>query len=293
MSSVTTKDYNLMMKRAFGVKPTQVDAQNALRTIQYKERLLNIIKGRFEITCPMEWDKDYMLDALLTEGKFCITDTVVGIMPLQCGVAGQNQFLRPTTAIISNVALGSFERIIGSTCEMVYLKDSREMKPINELVNLYAQKLASCDASIDMNLLNSKVAMLFKVKDKKQSETVKEMYTKIQQGEPLVVVDDTDMMGDGGFNPYFLNVKNNWIAGDVQDAKRTIMNEFLTAVGINNANTDKRERLNGDEVNANNEELEYNIAYWKKNLKRCTDRVNALFPNLNFNIELTESEGEL
>lgn len=64
------------------------------------------------------------------------------------------------------------------------------------------------------------------------------------------------------------------------------MNELLTRLGINNANTDKKERLIVNEVDANNVELQCNIALWKKNLKVCVKRVKEVFPDLDFKISL-------
>ena len=71
----------------------------------------------------------------------------------------------------------------------------------------------------------------------------------------------------------------------VQDSKRTIINEFLTAIGVNNANTDKRERLVTGEVDANNQELVANTTIWKENLKLCCDKINAMF-NVGLNVTL-------
>ena len=85
-------------------------------------------------------------------------------------------------------------------------------------------------------------------------------------------------------------MKNSFIAGEVQDVKRTIYNEFLTRIGLNNANTDKRERLNSDEVNANNDEIKAAVSYWKKNLAKCCKEVNRIFPDIPFSITIEESE---
>ena len=80
-------------------------------------------------------------------------------------------------------------------------------------------------------------------------------------------------------------MKQNYIADMVQDSKRTIINEFLTAIGVNNANTDKRERLVTGEVDANNQELVANTTIWKENLKLCCDKINTMF-NVGLNVTL-------
>ena len=78
---------------------------------------------------------------------------------------------------------------------------------------------------------------------------------------------------------YFLNVKNIYIGNDLLLTKRSIMNEFLTEIGINNANTDKRERLNSDEVNANNSEVRCTIVRFIDTLNECARKINE---NPNF-----------
>ena len=52
---------------------------------------------------------------------------------------------------------------------------------------------------------------------------------------------------------------------------------FSTAIGIPNANTDKKERLITDEVNANNEETESLCELWLEQLKKTCDKTNEMF----------------
>ena len=109
-------------------------------------------------------------------------------------------------------------------------------------------------------------------------------------GNPMVVVRKGSVdskLASQGMMAFFNNVRGNFIAGDVQDVKRTIMNEFLTALGVNNANTDKKERLITGEVDSNNVELSCNINALQRVLKRQIDRVHKLYPELksDFNIE--------
>ena len=74
----------------------------------------------------------------------------------------------------------------------------------------------------------------------------------------------------------------------MQIEKRCIIEEFLTAIGVNNANTDKRERLNSAEVNSNNDECRVATEVWKRNLKETTALANKLFPGIDFSITIRE-----
>lgn len=275
-------------QQTYGIKPNEVDGQNNITTTYYWEQLLNKVKGRFKVTCNSAWSKDYILNCLLLEGVFCITDTTIGIVPLLCRPTGVNVFSRPYKVLISNPILGTLERTMGVDCEIVYLYDDKYFRTIDLMLNIYAQKLASCDSAIDVNLLNTKAAFMFNAENTKQAEEAKLVYDKIARGEPAVFTKLKTGIDNNGLEVVTLPVKNNYVADMIQEEKRQIINEFLTEIGINNTNLSKRERMITDEVNANDEEIENNISYIKENLKDCVERVNKMFPSIEFNIELKE-----
>ena len=69
---------------------------------------------------------------------------------------------------------------------------------------------------------------------------------------------------------------------------RNIENELLETLGINsNDNTDKKERLLVDEVNANNEEVNSNLAKRLRQREIFADRVNKQF-GLNISVHLRD-----
>ena len=113
------------------------------------------------------------------------------------------------------------------------------------------------------------------------------MYDEIAQGNPAVFVDENLgklLQNESGSNITVFKGKENFIADLVQNEKLAIRNEFLTTIGINTANTTKRERQIVDEVNANNVEIKANIKLWKQNVEDCCDRVNAMFPEAKLKI---------
>lgn len=269
--------------------PRKVDGQWAQRTQFYREKLRNIIKGMFDVELPEEgWEEDYILNILITEGRVAVTDTSAGVLGLRCSFAGVNYMNRPTTAVFALPFLGSFERTIGEDCEILYLerKVGGNFWTFNEIVRIFAEKLASADAGIDVNLMNARLAYIVEAETKAQSDTIKELFDKVSEGNPLVVYRKDQLSTTAGLNPFFNNVKQNYVADMIQDSKRCIMNEFLTFIGINNANTDKRERLLTQEVESNQQELEANISLWRSNMETCVKKIKKMYPELKFNIEL-------
>ena len=122
--------------------------------------------------------------------------------------------------------------------------------------------------------MNSKVAFIGLVGSKQQAQSMKLMYDKIAQGEPAVFVRGDQINSD---NILYNHVKENYIASEVQRLKRQIMSEFLTEIGVNNANTDKRERLTDNEVEVNDHEIQLNSSYWLEQMREGFDKANKLF----------------
>ena len=260
--------------------------------IEYRNWCLKKLFGAFEFGgVPDTWDYDYMLENLFMYGYLAITDTSIGVIPLRCGVTGINVFDHPTTAIFANPVLGNFERNLygdnpSTDCALVKLQyDFMGAMPI---INRYAALLALCDNSISVNLRNSKVAFIGFVSSKQQAATVEKMYSDIDRGKPAVYV----KRGDGitSEDIYYNHVKETYIANDVQLLKQSIKNDFLTEVGLNNANTDKRERLIVDEVNANNDEVQANVQHWLDNIREGLRRANSLF-GLDLSVKLRKFDG--
>lgn len=273
-----------LLREFFAKRPADVDGVLNTSAMYYREYLLKKIFGRFEFTVPKYWDLDYMLDALFMEGYFTVTDTSAGILPLKCGLTGINVFNHPTKVVVANPVLGNFERVIGGDCTVIQLQANYQ--GVYQMINRYAILLAMCDSSIAVNLMNTKAAFVFGANGKAQAETFKAMYDKISCGEPAVFMKD-------GLNDeavYTFNVKNNFIADDVQLLKRKLINDFLTEIGINNTNLDKRERLTNDEVNANNDEVVANIQHWIDNITRGINETNEMF-NIGLNFKIRKFGG--
>ena len=66
---------------------------------------------------------------------------------------------------------------------------------------------------------------------------------------------------------------------------------FDTDIGIPNANTDKRERLITDEVNANNVETMTRCELWLETLRKGIDKANSKY-GLNISVDWRVNPGE-
>ena len=276
-----------LLNNFFARKPKEVDGVANTSTLYYRDYLLKKILSRFEFGgLPSYWEMDYFLEVLFLDGKICITDTGAGVLPLKCGTTGIGIFEQPTECIIANPVLGNFRRTIDVDCALIKLQYN--YSGIGWMINRYATLLAMCDSGIAVNLMNSKAAYVFKASSKAQAATIQKMYDDITMGKPAVFVGENGALDSE--NVYRLPVKENFVADDIQILKRKLVNEFLTEIGINNTNLDKRERLTDDEVNANNDEVYANIQHWYDNIKDGIERANKLF-NLNLSVKVRDFGG--
>ena len=112
---------------------------------------------------------------------------------------------------------------------------------------------------------------------------MKKIYDEIISGNPAVFYKD----GGEKWDFFIQNLKQNYIVQDLIIAKKSIMDEFNTLVGIPNANTEKRERLVKDEVNANNADTFSLAEEWLEELKIGCEKVNRMF-ELNLSVKFRE-----
>lgn len=267
-----------MLNRYFSVEPRSVEGLNNTSVLYYTQQLIKKLFGVFEIQgAPDGWDVNYMKERIFLDGKLCVTDTAMGVLPLQTGVAGINVFNHPTTCVIANPVLGSFERLIDTDCALVLLQyDYGNAWP---MINRYAALLASCDGSIAVNLINSRVAAIFGAENKKEAESYKLMYDQITEGKPGVFVGEA-MAKKLSERLMYNRVKESYIADQIENLKHQIMDDFLSDLGVENANTDKRERLITNEVESNYQEIRAGAEHWLDNINEGFTKANNLY-NLN------------
>lgn len=271
---------NDMLREYFSTEPKKVTPEST-SYFYYCDTLFRKAMSIYQLkNAPDNWDIDYFMSVLLSMGFIAVTNTALGVLPLKCGLSGVNVFNHFTTVIIANPILGNLERTIDEDATVIKMQYS--YAGIIPIVQKYASMLAQCDSSISVNLMNSKVTFIGLVENKQTALTMREMYSQISSGVPAVFVKGSQINGD---SILYNHVKENFVAGDIQILKRKIMSEFLTEIGINNCNYEKKERLTDNEVEANDSEIQLNSGYWFDNINEGINKTNKMF-NLNLKFEL-------
>lgn len=272
--------YNYINAETSQVTPSTVHVKDSGLCRYFTKYLLQKAMSVFEWDLPETWNKDYFLYVLYCWGYVAVINTdKFGVIPQGCGLKGYDVFYAPTHAVIANPLLtGILEPRIGTQCELLKLQP--DFSGILDLVGHYAEQMALASQSVSVNLLNSKLSYVFTAKTKALAESLKKMYDQIASGEPAVVIDSrlkNAADGEETWKAFEQNVGGNYIVTNLLADLRKIESMFDTEIGIPNANTDKRERLIQDEVNANNIETYSKCAMWLENLQDACKRVNDMF----------------
>lgn len=240
----------------------------------------------FKWDIPWWWNKDYFLYCLYCFGRLAVINTDrFGVIPQACGLMGYNVFYQPTNAIITNPLLrGMTQPRIDVDCTLFKLQP--DYGGIMDLVRYYGNMLAHASMSAAVNLNNSKLMLAFFAKNKAGAEAFKKAFDEMANGQPMTVFDKNLLTEDGqpSWSTLQQDIKQQYIVSDLLADMRKIEAMFDTDIGIPNANTEKRERLISDEVNANNVETYSKCALWLEQLKTSCEKTRAMF-GININVE--------
>lgn len=267
-------------------QPSDVKGQDNSAALYEKRYLYQLIFSRFKFGLPKEWDLNFFRYWLFSWGSIAVMYTrEYGWICAPYSVSQINMYWNPKEIVVTNSYLTNPKYgVIGVNSGIIKLFD--DYGGVDDIVRHYAVKLAQIDRSINVNLMNSNVTMYFEARNKKQASEIKDLYAESTQGKPLVVANESVTKGKQ-IDTLYKDIKTQYIVNDLLQSKRTIINEFLTKIGIANANYDKRERLNSDEVNQNNEETRAMISVIYDNLKDSIARINAISA-LGITVELVE-----
>lgn len=267
-------------------KPSTIHATTTALSIFFQRYLLQEALSVYKWKMPKTWSKDYFLYTLYCRGHLAIINTdKFGVIPQQCGLSGYDIFYRPSMATISNALLRGFRQLrIGVDCTV--LKLMPDYGGIMDLVTKYADLMACTMQTAGCNIVASKLAYVFTASGKAGAESFKKMFDEISNGNPMVVQDEKLQRADGSnaWEMFSNNLSQNYIAGELLADLQKWRAQFCTEIGIPNANTEKRERMIVDEVNANNIETYSKAELWLEELQDGCQRAREMFPGLELDV---------
>lgn len=143
----------------------------------------------------------------------------------------------------------------------------------------YAWRLADAQRTVDINIRQQRTARLIRC-DERQRLTFKNIAAELDEGQAWLLLDKNVDVN----NLEVLDLTTPYIGDEVQRYKHQIWNEALTYLGIENVNTDKKERMVSDEVINNMGDVESERFTRLNARKQACDEINKLF-GLDIDVE--------
>ena len=216
--------------------------------------------------------------ALYENGRACfVKDSEKGYLALRVNPSDKlNVYMLPEKVLAWS--LGYNKNYLFD--DVIYIMNNNLEIPTSQSLQLFAYRLYETERTIDTNLIAQKTPVLIEG-DTKTILTLKNVYMQYSGNTPFI-------FGNKQFDiSNKLNVLKTdapYLIDKLEDHKHEIWNEALTYLGIDNANTDKKERLITSEVESNDDLINYYLNCFYKTRKDACDRINEKY---NLNIELS------
>lgn len=148
----------------------------------------------------------------------------------------------------------------------------------------YAWRLAEAQRTVDINMRQQRTARVV-VSDEADKLTWLQITKDADEGKPWILA----YKGLDLNQLKVLDTAAPFIGNEVQIYKHQIWNEALTYLGVENVNTDKKERLVSDEVINNMGDVEASRFVRLNARKQACDEINELF-GLNVDVEFRSGQ---
>lgn len=213
----------------------------------------------------------FLEQSLYDNGRACfVKDDELGFMVLNVNPSDKlNIYMLPTHVNACSIGYNKMYDFD----DIVYIMNNELQKPTMESLELFANRLYETERTIDINLQAQKTPILIEG-DTKTILTLKNVYMQYSGNTPFI-------FGNKQFDiSNKLNVLKTdapYLIDKLDVHKHQIFNEALTVLGIDNANTDKKERLITNEVESNEQLVTYYLNCWYKTRKKACDEINEKF----------------
>lgn len=157
-----------------------------------------------------------------------------------------NQYIRHSQAWIDNSSGGIVKN---ADCALCF--DNLDRTPIIPFINHYARRLARTDTLIDMNIDAQSQPWLIAGEEEAKGN-INRIIQKLKKKDRFIKINSRGFSGD---SIQVLNTQSPYVSDKLTDTQKTIIDTFLTAIGCDNSNTDKKERVNVQETLSNNEQI--------------------------------------
>ena len=255
--------------------------------LQYYNRLLELAINMYEWkNLPDSVDERFLELTLFSDGMAVFfRDDILGELCLQCMIGGDLDVYRipiERTAYATN----GYQMQLNSQNSVIIFNNYTHTNSMVD-VEMYARRLYEIERTIDVNVKAQKTPLIIRATEN-QRLTMKNLYMQYDGNEPFIFGDknlDMDAIK-------VLPTNAPYVADKLNILKRQIWNEALTYLGIENSNTEKKERLVSDEVNSNLGGVAAQRFCRLNARRKAADQINKMF-GLNIEVSFREEVKEM
>lgn len=204
-------------------------------------------------------------------------DDVMGFLTLQVKIGGPLDVYRNPT-IRTAYATNGYNNDLTNQDSVIIYNNYTRTNILNDL-EMYARRLYEIERAIDVNVRNQKTPKIVLCSEN-QRLVLKNLFKQYEGNEPFIYgdknLDITQLKS--------IDITTPYVSDKLQILKRQIWNEALTYLGVDNSNTEKKERLVTDEIISNLGGVEAMRLTRLNARKDAVERINETF-NLDISVE--------
>lgn len=252
--------------------------REALLVRMYKRIMSEMCVNRFSWSgLPDTVDRRYLEATLMYDGLavFYFDEEFDRFMALRATGLGQvNMYDNPTNFTVYGNQVFS-KTLDARHCVPIWSNYLRE--PDWDIIDIYSQRLAAFDRTLEVNMLSARHPFVFSV-DNNEYQSFVNAFRKVAEGQPVIfgtealspaALAEKVTMFDVGFKPHQIQ--------DVMEAKVKTWNEALTLLGIMNVNSEKRERMVAEEASGSSGQVLAMRAVAMNARKYACEHINQMY----------------
>ena len=254
----------------------------------YLTKFKNIFMTKYNISGLSRFENDFIFNRLFEAGKIAsfqdneqVLVMVGDFAPIKYDYLMQPLVCKAIPINYSSAFPLDRELIRDNSIALCYISRDKR-KSIRQFLTPIIKNIVDVDMTIRKNLRDCKIGVVFTTTLENQN-AIKSFYNK------LVNDDDGELdIAASEVNSIVPIVANSQYLGqDLTELREYYINEALTIIGVDNLTINKKERLNLDETNANNDIINLNGDMVKDALEIWIDDTNRLF-GANWSLEVKE-----
>lgn len=229
--------------------------QNLENFIDYYQRLKQLACTMFKWEgLPETINPRHLEECLFLYGYCVVFESSMGFLCMNAALNEVNVYNEPIgytpNSPVGTFPSGRLRQYTGGEYDGVLVMNTFDRFPTQLTTLRYAKALWDIDCSRDVNIAAQKTPYIIQCTPKTEN-SLRNMFNKIKRNVSAIFTNKDELATDA---VKVLKTDAPFVAGQLQDMKLSIYNEYLMMLGISKANEDKKERFITSEVEQSQKE---------------------------------------